>query len=119
MNSTEEKEIRILERKFMTYERLNTYIACEEYDFTWDEKEVARFRELWRAGVSIPDIAKELNRHENEVIFLVVDQAEKVRIKPRKGGALGKGVSLHEIVERSVDQQTAASRDSRSMRKAD
>lgn len=118
MNSTEEKEMRTQERKFMTQKRLNIYIACEDYDFTWDVTELATFRTLWRAGLSIPDIAKEMHRHEIEVAILAMDQAEQARIKPRDGGILGKGVGMHETLERSVDQQTAASGNNRSVRKA-
>ncbi|WP_286177121.1 hypothetical protein [Brevibacillus brevis] len=73
----------------MSRKRLNTYIACEDYDFTWDLSEVQRFRDLWREGYSIIEIAKDLRRHQNEVAILVIDQAEQARINPRFGGVFG------------------------------
>lgn len=86
MSTCEERKI---ERRYMIQERTNIYVACEEYDFTWDECEVSRFRMLWQEGMSIPDMAKELKRHQNEIIILAIDQAEQSRIKPRPGGILG------------------------------
>lgn len=76
-------------KDYMKRKRLQTYIACEDFDFTWDRTEVARFRELWRSGVSIVDIAEELGRHQVEVGILAFDQAELTRINPRVGGMLG------------------------------
>lgn len=80
---------RQLERTYCKKRRKTRYIACEEYDFTWGEDEIMRFRQLWRQGVSIPQMAVELRRHQNELAILVLDQIEHKYIRPRKGGALG------------------------------
>lgn len=78
-----------IKKEYMSRERLNTYIACEDYDFTWDLSEVQRFRELWREGYSIIEIAKEFRRHQIEVAILALDQGEQARINPRFGGVFG------------------------------
>lgn len=70
-------------------ERRVIYIALENLNFLWDEDEVFKFREMWEEGLSLPAIAKELKRKQNEVAVLILDQAEKGKIQPRKGGVWG------------------------------
>lgn len=97
MNGTEvaveaaevERVARQLERTYCKQSRTNLYIACEDYDFTWDDAEVAAFRTMWREGTSLPRIAKALQRHVNEVFILALDQAEHKYISLRNGGLLG------------------------------
>ncbi|UED78088.1 hypothetical protein [Brevibacillus sp. DP1.3A] len=81
-----------IKKQYMSRERLNTYIACEDYDFTWDLSEVQRFRDLWREGHSIIEIAKELGRLQIEVAILALDQGEQTRIHPRFGGVFGNSI---------------------------
>lgn len=71
--------------------RMNVYIACENMNFLWDFSEVEKFGEMWRSGIPIDHIAKNLGRSEDEVALLAMDRAKKRRIKPRKGGVYGNG----------------------------
>ncbi|PEJ14340.1 helix-turn-helix domain containing protein [Bacillus toyonensis] len=66
--------------------RLKIYIALEEANFIWDERDVIRFREMWNQGVSLPEMAEELRRHHAEVALLVIDQADKYLIENRPIG---------------------------------
>jgi len=64
------------------------YIACEEMNFHWSAAEVMRFRHFWNTGESVTDIAEHFKRDPDEVGLLIIDQAKKDLIKPRKGGVL-------------------------------
>jgi len=65
------------------------YIACEHYDFEWEPVELERFRRLWKNGEDIRDIAAKLRRKPAEVAFLVIDQADRNKIKARPGACWG------------------------------
>ena len=80
---------RQIERTYCKRERQNLYIACEEYDFTWSEIELAAFRKMWAEGTPLDRIAIALQRHINEVAILVIDQAEQGYIRKREGAAYG------------------------------
>ncbi|MDP5277198.1 helix-turn-helix domain containing protein [Chengkuizengella axinellae] len=72
------------------------YIACEDLNFFWEEKEVMKFEQMWKEGLCITDIATALDRHPNDVVVLVIDRRKKQKIQPRDGGLLGnrlRGVS--------------------------
>ncbi|QOS97580.1 hypothetical protein JNUCC42_13375 [Brevibacterium sp. JNUCC-42] len=73
----------------IVYLQQEKYIACEYYNFVWDEDEVYKFRNLWSSGATIFYISEVFNRDVNEVAFLIVDQADQGYIKPRKGGVWG------------------------------
>ncbi|MEN3132532.1 helix-turn-helix domain containing protein [Bacillus albus] len=70
----------------MKESRLKVYIALEEANFIWDERDVIRFREMWSQGISLPKMAKALRRHQAEVALLVIDQADKYMIENRPIG---------------------------------
>ncbi|HEK9103621.1 TPA: helix-turn-helix domain containing protein [Bacillus pseudomycoides] len=70
----------------MKESRLKIYIALEEANFIWDERDVIRFREMWKQGMSLPKMAKALRRHQAEVALLVIDQADKYIIENRPMG---------------------------------
>lgn len=70
----------------MKESRLKIYIALEEANFIWDERDVIRFREMWNQGVSLPEMAELLKRHQAEVVLLVIDQADKYLIENRPIG---------------------------------
>ncbi|HDR4905010.1 TPA: helix-turn-helix domain containing protein [Bacillus cereus] len=72
--------------KVMKESRLKVYIALEEANFIWDERDVIRFREMWSQGMSLPNMAKALRRHQAEVALLVIDQADKYLIENRPIG---------------------------------
>lgn len=61
-------------------------IALEENKFIWSNREVASFRKMWNRGDNIGFIAKCLKCNKTDVVLLVIDQAEKGEIKPRKDG---------------------------------
>ncbi|HEF1895863.1 helix-turn-helix domain containing protein [Bacillus cereus] len=70
----------------MKESRLKIYIALEEANFIWDERDVIRFREMWQQGMSLPKMAKALRRHQAEVALLVIDQADQELITNRPIG---------------------------------
>ncbi len=72
--------------KYMKKSRRNLYIALEELDLVFDESEVIRLQEMWREDKGILEIAKELGRHQLEIAALIMDQADKNKIKSRPMG---------------------------------
>lgn len=74
--------------KLMKEERMDTYIALEEMDYTWDLKEVHEFDELWTTGREegkspeylIRDIAEYFGREEDEIAILALDRGRKGKI---------------------------------------
>ncbi|PWW06294.1 hypothetical protein DFQ01_103196 [Paenibacillus cellulosilyticus] len=73
----------------MLASRQKIYLACEDMNFAWDEVEVRKFHELWKAGVGIFDIAEQLKRDPDEVALLIIDRSRQHRIQPRTGGIWG------------------------------
>ncbi|WP_428846020.1 helix-turn-helix domain containing protein [Bacillus paramycoides] len=72
--------------KYMKKSRRNLYIALEELDLVFDESEVIRLQEMWKEGKGILEIAKELGRHQLGIAALIMDQADKNKIKSRPMG---------------------------------
>lgn len=72
--------------KYMKKLRRNLYIALEELDLVFDEREVIRLQEMWKEDKGILEIAKELGRHQLEIAALIMDQADKNKIKSRPMG---------------------------------
>ena len=72
--------------KYMKKSRRNLYIALEELDLVFDEGEVIRLQEMWKENKGILEIAKELGRHQLEIAALIMDQADKNKIKSRPMG---------------------------------
>jgi len=72
--------------KYMNKSRHNLYIALEELDLVFDESEVIQLREMWDEDKDILEIAKELGRHQLEIAALIMDQADKNKIKSRPMG---------------------------------
>ncbi|EDX54293.1 conserved hypothetical protein (plasmid) [Bacillus cereus W] len=70
----------------MKKSRRNLYIALEELDLVFDESEVIRLQEMWKEDKGIHEIAKELGRHQLEIAALIMDQADKNKIKSRPMG---------------------------------
>ncbi|AJG73647.1 hypothetical protein BF38_6126 (plasmid) [Bacillus thuringiensis] len=59
----------------MKKSRRNLYIALEELDLVFDESEVIRLQEMWKENKGILEIAA-----------LIMDQADKNKIKSRPMG---------------------------------
>ncbi len=72
--------------KYMKKSRRNLYIALEELDLVFDESEVIRLQAMWKEDKGILEIAKELGRHQLEIAALIMDQADKNKIKSRPMG---------------------------------
>jgi len=82
-------ECKRIEMKYLKKQRQKVYIACENLDFVWDEREVHEIEHMWSKGLSIHDIARSFGRDPDEVAILIVDRARQGKIKPRKGGVFG------------------------------
>ncbi|WP_017154157.1 hypothetical protein [Bacillus bingmayongensis] len=67
----------------MKESRLKIYVALEDANYIWDERDVIRFREMWSSGVPFVEICKKLRRHKTEVMLLLMDQADLCKIEPR------------------------------------
>ncbi|MBP1999731.1 hypothetical protein J2Z69_000750 [Paenibacillus shirakamiensis] len=64
-------------------------IACEEMDFTWSDSEVKEFVSMWKAGISIEQMAAKFERDPDEVLVLAIDRCRADSIGKRSGGARG------------------------------
>lgn len=64
-------------------------IALDDLDFSWYRQEVERVKKLWIYGWHIADIAKQMQRKQDEVAILIMHLARKREIKRRKGGVFG------------------------------
>lgn len=66
------------------------YVLFEDYnldlDFVFTDDQLQKFKELWKEGVSVQDIAKKMRRKPSEVVLLVFDHAERGLIKNRENG---------------------------------
>ncbi|MFC5775136.1 helix-turn-helix domain-containing protein [Ectobacillus antri] len=69
--------------------RSERYIALENFDLLFDWTEVRDFVEMWEAGISFPDIAKKMKRHQIELAALLLDLGDAEKIQPRAGGLGG------------------------------
>lgn len=87
----ESHTIRRMQVAHMKKSRTNIYIACEDMDFTWDEKEVLEVDEMWKLGASLWQIAKQVNRDLDEVVILLIDRCKNGQIGPRPEGIWGCG----------------------------
>ncbi|MCQ6530535.1 helix-turn-helix domain-containing protein [Bacillus mycoides] len=82
----EEYTISAQQRKYMKKSRRNLYVALEELDLVFDEIEVIRFQKMWKEDKSFIEIAVDLGRNQLEIAALVMDQADKNKIKSRPMG---------------------------------
>lgn len=69
------------------------YIALDGYDLSFYPAEVEQVGLMWRRGVGIDEIAKQLNREQEEIAVLIMDLALQGLAGPRPGGVCG-----HEIL---------------------
>ncbi|HDR7611439.1 TPA: helix-turn-helix domain-containing protein [Bacillus mycoides] len=74
------------QRQHLKKSRRNLYVALEELDLVFDESEVIRLQDMWKEGKNIIEIAVELGRHQLEIAALIMDQADKNKIKSRPMG---------------------------------
>ena len=71
---------------YMKKLRRNLYIALEELDLVFNESEMIQLRKMWDQDKDIFKIAKEVGRYQLEIIVLIMDQADKNKIKSRPMG---------------------------------
>jgi hypothetical protein len=57
---------------FKGISRRNIYIALSDIEFYWSQDEVLNVVKCWNSGYSIGDIAKEVERPDDEVALLVI-----------------------------------------------
>lgn len=90
MRTEEQVAIDHINRTHLTKRRNHLYLALEGLDFVWSLAEVSEFRQMWRKGFSIYEIAEYFQREDvDEVALLVMCQMRKGRIRQRKGGLFG------------------------------
>ncbi|MEK5265585.1 hypothetical protein [Bacillus sp. FSL R7-0166] len=94
--SVKKRELRKL------FEQQPVYYACPHSDFIFDEKDIILFRQMWQDHEPIRHIANRLARNVDDILLLIIDQAELGKIEPRKGGIFGKGDKLREEKKRLV-----------------
>jgi hypothetical protein len=63
--------------------------ACERFDLSFAKAEVSSIREMWTAGISLPDIAADMKRNQVEIAVLIMDLAENAIIGMREQGIFG------------------------------
>ena len=64
-------------------------IILEDRKFIWEQNDLKTFREMWKRGDSIKNIARRFKCKEIDIALLVLDQAEKGNIEARKSGLMG------------------------------
>lgn len=72
-----------------TAEPLHLLFETSVVKWTWTDRELIRFREMWKDGASVGTIAKEFNTNMRSVALLIIDQADSDEIKPRQSGIFG------------------------------
>jgi len=69
------------------------YLVLEGYKLEWLPSEIAKIKQMWDDGWHIQRIALAMKAHQLEIAALLMDLAERGKIKPRDGGVLGDMVS--------------------------
>lgn len=65
------------------------YIALEGYKLEWLPSEIAKIKQMWKDGWHVQRMALAMKAHQIEIAALIMDLAERGKIKPRDGGVLG------------------------------
>ncbi len=60
-----------------------------DIDFSFTTGQVAKVEELWEQGESLEAISEQVRRKPLEVALLIMDRAEREKIRPRKNGIFG------------------------------
>ncbi|MGP4063073.1 helix-turn-helix domain containing protein [Halobacillus sp. H74] len=67
----------------------SVYIALENKNLSFSLDEVEAFEHMWNSGSSIFQICKMLKRTKIEIAVLIMDRADKGKIKERPHGIFG------------------------------
>ncbi|AYC28710.1 hypothetical protein [Paenisporosarcina cavernae] len=67
------------------------YFALDQIDIDlgFTEQEIKEFIEMWQSEISLLNISKKMKRKKIELAILVIDLAERKKIKQRKQGLDG------------------------------
>jgi adenylate cyclase class IV len=86
LNLKENITIGKMEQYYLRNKRPLIYVALEEVEdaeFFWSPVEIKLFTRMWKMGMKLEDIAKELHRSEIAVFLLSLDRIFQGKIKPR------------------------------------
>lgn len=64
-------------------------IILEDLDFSWFTKEIALVQKMWEQGLHIAELAKTVDRDQDEVALLIMHLARQGKIQLRKSGVFG------------------------------
>ena len=81
---------RSLVEKAHTRSKEEKYICFLDLNLAWMPEEMEKVKRYWEYGLPLWEIVRLLSgRYELEVVLLLLDLAEKGKLKPREGGVLG------------------------------
>lgn len=83
---TENEIITKLEKAHMLKEY---YIALDHANLDWLPEDVQKVEDMWKSGLHVEEIAKNIKRSEKDTFLLIYDRLELGEIKARKGGIFG------------------------------
>ncbi len=66
------------------------YIACSDFDFSWQPEQVRLAVSCWEEGMPLPEMAEKFRRRQEKMLLLLVDLAARGEVTARPGGILGK-----------------------------
>lgn len=69
--------------------RTELYIDLNDFELAWELKDVRKFDELWKKGLSLQQLAERFNRDLDEIAIHVIDRVRKGKIRKRENGYLG------------------------------
>lgn len=81
--------VKSMESRYLKNKSGQTYIACEDLDFSWTKAEIAEFVLMWREGLRLDEMARHFNRPQEEILILALDRGMNEVIEPRQGGLIG------------------------------
>lgn len=56
------------------------HVILIDAKFIWSQEEVEDFRSMWECGLSLFEIAEQMNEDPDDIALLVIDQAKKRKI---------------------------------------
>ena len=71
------------------YEPVHIILEDDGIKWHWHESELFRFRELWKDGVGISELARAFRTNRRSIVLVIMDQAELGEIQQRAGGLYG------------------------------
>lgn len=56
------------------------HVILIDAKFIWSQEEVEYFRAMWECGLSLFEIAEQMNEDPDDIALLAIDQAKKRKI---------------------------------------